>query len=123
MVYLQPTSAERLGQLDNINRTKIDARRTPVLRYLLKADHVIVAVNPHQMNKITFEPDRGLKFHCGKKETSISRDGDDFFIRAPQTSGDAPRQRDPQGLLSISHEYLAWAEAIEMSRQPDMKRS
>jgi hypothetical protein len=72
MVYVQPGGTEGLGHLHKIHRPEIDAGRTPVLGYLLKADHVIVTVNPHQMNQITFEPDRGLEFYPGEKETSVS---------------------------------------------------
>jgi hypothetical protein len=60
MVYVQPGGTEGLGHLHKIHRPEIDAGRTPVLGYFLKADHVIVTVNPHQMNQGA--PDEGQPF-------------------------------------------------------------
>jgi hypothetical protein len=65
----RPVTPNDLASLAKLTGPKIDAIRTPVLRYLLNADHVIAAVNPYQMNKITFEPDGSLEFNRGKKET------------------------------------------------------
>ena len=51
-LYPQPLGAECLGESNDIDRTKVDARGSPIFRHLLKADHIVRAVNPNQVNKV-----------------------------------------------------------------------
>src|SRR5271167_2855790 len=51
-LYLQPFSPECLGESNYVDRTEVDARGSPIFRHLLKADHIVTAVNPNQVNKV-----------------------------------------------------------------------
>src|SRR5260370_31170073 len=51
-LYPQPFGAEGLGESNDIDRTKVDARGSSIFRHFLKADHIGGAVHPNQVNKV-----------------------------------------------------------------------
>src|SRR6266481_2878070 len=120
--YTQPFCAKSFGKPDNIDGTKSHARKAPVFRHFLNANHVIRAVDPNQVYEVASEPNGRLKFHCGEQESPVSRDGDYFLAWTNQTRGDCPGQTHTEGLLSVGHQNLPRTIAVEMSGQPNMER-
>src|SRR6202034_669592 len=87
----------------------------------LDSDHVVSSIDPDHVDEIRSEPYRGLEFHPGKEKTAITRDRKDLFGWTNEGGRNRPRKRHSQCLLAIADQNLSCAEAIEMSRHPEMK--
>src|SRR5437660_130153 len=115
-------STEGLGKWDDVDRAELHTGITAVLGHLLETDHVISTVDPNQVYEVALEPNRRLKFHCGKQESSVSRNGDHFLAGTDQASSNGPRQAHTKRLLPVGHEDLPGAKAVEITGQPNVER-
>src|SRR5215469_498232 len=66
MVDIHSLCAESFRELHEIDRSKVHAGSTTILRYFLEAHHVVAAIDPHDVYEIAFQTDGRFQLWRGE---------------------------------------------------------